>query len=157
MRMLFAGCPRRAQLLCEKLFEVDASGIAFEYFDDVEERLILQLMASVPSLPDHLQPRKLCSPLTWKLLRASAHAKTRDKPDSRVPSLTDRGARRHASSAWPPELLAGSLLCSCHGTSTSICTGRTGLCLYCTNSRNQSIMARSNCPAWIFIVVFAFV
>ena len=46
--MLVAECPRKAQLLCEKLCEVDEPGATFEYSDDVDERLILLLMATVP-------------------------------------------------------------------------------------------------------------
>ena len=55
-----AECARRVQLLCEQLFEVDTPGPTFEYFDDVDEKVVLQLLSSVTSLPDHLQPKKLC-------------------------------------------------------------------------------------------------
>ena len=49
-RMLVADRPRRAQLLCEKLFEVDKPSTTFEYPDAVDEKLVLQLMATVRSI-----------------------------------------------------------------------------------------------------------
>ena len=91
--MLVAECPRRAQLLCEKFFEADKPGTTFEYRDDVDERLILPLMATVPSILDHLQPRKLCRPSHGGCL-TRVHPQrpwTNRIPD--VPSSIARGAQ----------------------------------------------------------------
>ena len=52
--MLVAESPRTALLLCEKHSEVDEPGATFEHPNGVDEKLVLQLMATVPSIPEHL-------------------------------------------------------------------------------------------------------
>ena len=71
-RMLVAECPRRVQLLCEKLFEVDQPSTTFAYFDKMNESDTLQRMSCVESLPDHIQPRVLSRKRSWRLPHASA-------------------------------------------------------------------------------------
>ena len=87
--MLVAECPRRVQLLCEKLFDVDKPSTSFAYVDDMNERDTLQRMSCVESLPDHIQPRVPSRKQSWRIPYASAPNKSRDKPDSRRP-LIDR-------------------------------------------------------------------
>lgn len=91
--VLVAECPFRVWLLGRSLFGVDGDMPHFEPLPHMTPDLVLNLVSTIPNVPDHLQPSHFSSSRKWAVPVASAPNKSRSKPNGRRPLIN----RSH----WP--------------------------------------------------------